>query len=313
MTRAPGAAPSASRPYASANTYGRDRSYLFAEEDLPSAQSAHGDPFMPPAEAPPLASHAGHVSAPVPAASFDVLEELPVNSTDVEERASLESADGVSVPSRSRRSSRSLSRRNSADDASLPAESPSLSLNRDSATTRDEPPAAEGPTERQVDIPTCSEGEGPSEGPSESERHDSGAVTESTGAGALAPRRDLGSQLPEESLAPAAAPAPVERPSMSQASAMAKFKSAAAAVGCVQAGARQSTAGGAALAPAAVPLSTLSLGAKKSSAVHRPAIAQKIMRLGASGSDSDGSSTEVPGAGGALAPRLAGDDDSDFD
>ena len=130
---------------------------------------------------------------------------------------------------------------------------------------------------------------------------------------ALAPRRDLGSQLPEESLAPAAAPAPVERPSMSQASAMAKFKSAAAAVGCVQAGARQSTAGGAALAPAAVPLSTLSLGAKKSSAVHRPAIAQKIMRLGASGSDSDGSSTEVPGAGGALAPRLAGDDDSDFD
>ena len=313
MTRAPGAAPSASRPYASANTYGRDRSYLFAEEDLPSAQSAHGDPFMPPAEAPPLASHAGHVSAPVPAASFDVLEELPLNSTDVEERASLESADGVSVPSRSRRSSRSLSRRNSADDASLPAESPSLSLNRDSATTRDEPPAAEGPTERQVDIPTCSEGEGPSEGPSESERHDSGAVTESTGAGALAPRRDLGSQLPEESLAPAAAPAPVERPSMSQASAMAKFKSAAAAVGCVQAGARQSTAGGAALAPAAVPLSTLSLGAKKSSAVHRPAIAQKIMRLGASGSDSDGSSTEVPGAGGALAPRLAGDDDSDFD
>ena len=101
---------------------------------------------------------------------------------------------------------------------------------------------------------------------------------------------------------------------MSQASAMAKFKSAAAAVGCVQAGARQSTAGGAAPAPAAVPLSTLSLGTKKSSAVHRPAIAQKIMRLGASGSDSDASSTEVPGAGGVLAPRItAGDDDSDFD
>lgn len=267
------------------------------------AQSAHGEPFMPPAEAPPLASHAGHASASVPAASFDLLEELPLNS-DVEERASLESADGVSVPSRSRRSSRSLSRRDSADVASLSAESP-LSLHRDSAAARDEQPAAEDATKR-IDTPTCSEGEGPSEG----EQHDSGAVAESAGADALAPRRNLGSQLLEEPLAPAASHAPVERPSMSQASAMAKFKSAAAAVGCAQA-VRQSTAGGAAPAPAAVPLSTLSLGAKKSSAVHRPAIAQKIMRLGASGSDSDGSSTEVPGA--AFAPRVTGDDDSDFD
>ena len=274
------------------------------------AQSAHGEPFMPPAEAPPaeappLTSRAGHVSASVPAASFDLLEELPLNS-DVEERASLESADGVSVPSRTRRSSRSLSRRDSADAASVSAESP-LSLHRDIAAARDEQPAAEDAT-KQIDTPTCSEGEGPSEG----EQHDSGAVAERTGAGALAPRRNLGSQLLEEPLAPAASPAPVERPSMSQASAMAKFKSAAAAVGCVQA-ARQSTAGGSAPAPAAVPLSTLSLGAKKSSAVHRPAIAQKIMRLGASGSDSDGSSTEVPGAGGVFAPRVTGDDDSDFD
>ena len=33
-------APSASRPNASANTYGRDRSYLFASEDLPSTSEA---------------------------------------------------------------------------------------------------------------------------------------------------------------------------------------------------------------------------------------------------------------------------------
>ena len=266
---------------------------------------------MPPTEAPPLASQVGRVSASVPVASFDLLEELPLNS-DVDERASLESADGVLAPPRSRRSSASLSRRDSADVASLSAESP-LSPHRDSAALLDEQPSAEDATKqiddvvlRSLDTPSCSAGEGSSEG----EQHNSGAVAESTGA--PVPRRNLGSQLLEEPLAPAASHAPVERPSMSQASAMAKFKSAAAAVGCLQA-ARQSTAGGSAPAPAAVPLSTLSLGAKKSSAVHRPAIAQKIMRLGASGSDSDGSSTEVPSAAGVLAPRMIGDDDSDFD
>ena len=234
--------------------------------------------------------------------SFNFLEEPP--NSDVDERASIDSRDEVAIPS--------LSRQSSAEVASLSAESP-FSSHRDSAATLEEQPAAEDPTDpatgigpRALDTPTCSDGEGVSE----CEQHGSEAGAESTAA--PAPRRDLGDQLPEDPVAPTASHVPVERPSMSQVSAMANFKSAAAAVGCLQA-ARQNTVGGAPLASAAVPLSTLSLGAKKSSAVHRPSIAQKIMRLGASGSDSDGSSTGVPGGGDAHPPRMTGDDDSDFD
>ena len=97
---------------------------------------------------------------------------------------------------------------------------------------------------------------------------------------------------------------------MSQASAIAAFQSAAAAVGCHQ-GAAQST-GGAGAAPAtAVRLSTLNLGvSRKSITEKRPSIAQKIMRLGASGSDSDGSLMELSGGGGS---GREGNDDSDFD
>jgi len=85
--------------------------------------------------------------------------------------------------------------------------------------------------------------------------------------------------------------------------AMTKFQAAAAAVGCLQKNA--AIFGSRA---AVVRLSTLSLGNNKSSTVHRPAIAQKIMRFGASGSDTDESA-----AGNGDCFRVAVTDSDEFE